>query len=135
MVIATKQPTAEDLQRAKAAAWDFLTGYVNPDPIPGATLGEYLDAAYAYSCDTTHVDLATHYTPQEHAKAKGAELIRRFFHMLPKEREFFVTTIDLNRRNAASEVAELAAELKQASKDRGIATMTVLALYDPQGWD
>src|SRR5688572_28550074 len=111
MVVTTKQPTAEELQRAKTAAWDFLRGYVNPDPVPGATLGDYLDAAYAYACDTTRVDLANHYTPQQHAKAKGAELIRRFFHMLPTEREFHVTTIDLNRRVAASEVAELAAEL------------------------
>jgi transcriptional regulator with XRE-family HTH domain len=41
--------------RGKAAAWDFLT---SQEPVPGATLADYLDAAGAYAYDETGVDLA-----------------------------------------------------------------------------
>jgi hypothetical protein len=50
--------------RAKAAAWDFLAAHPSPDPVRGATLGEYLDAARAYARDETGVDPA--------AEAEGA---------------------------------------------------------------
>jgi hypothetical protein len=41
--------------RAKAAAWDFLA---DQEPVPGATLADYLDAARVYAYDETGVDLA-----------------------------------------------------------------------------
>lgn len=37
--------------RRKGAAQDFLDAYGRPDPVPGATLGEYLDAARTYATD------------------------------------------------------------------------------------
>lgn len=44
------------LLRAQATAWRFLLAYDHPDPVPGATLGEYMDAAYAYAHDETGTD-------------------------------------------------------------------------------
>lgn len=35
----------------KARAWDFLAAYNSPDPVPGAILGEYMDAAQTYATD------------------------------------------------------------------------------------
>lgn len=130
---ATKAPpTPEALQRAKATAWDFLTAYTEPDPVPGATLAEYLDAAYAYAYDETHVDLVEGGPTKRHAKATGSQLIRRFFSMLPKERDFFVSIIDLRRPDVEAERREVLKELREACKDRSINAVTVLCLYDRQ---
>lgn len=38
--------------RQRSAAFKFLLAYDDPDPVPGATLAEYLDAAWAYGQET-----------------------------------------------------------------------------------
>lgn len=122
-------PTVEDLLRAKAAAWDFLAGYTERDAVPETPLGDFLDAAYAYAGDTTGVDLGR-VDRQSPSLATGAQLVRRFFHVLPSDRPFYVVSIDLNHRDAEMERKAVLKELRDAYKDRGVARLTVLVLYD-----